>query len=65
MAIIAPVVSNSQSLITPGYPMVSVAKSNPISVVVHAEKPAPATVATSITHQKVLTQSGHGNDRST
>lgn len=66
MAVIAPVVSSSQSLITPGYPMVSVAHSNPVSTVAGKESPTVKkdTIA-SATHEISRVQSGHSNDRTT
>jgi len=66
MAVIAPVVSNSQSLITPGWPMVSVEHANPVATVVAKEASTivKGTVA-STTHEKARVQSGHSNDRAT
>jgi hypothetical protein len=65
MAIVTPVVSNSQALITPGWPMVSVEQSNPVADTVAKTEPPvvqKGTVA-STTHEKARAQSGHSNDR--
>lgn len=66
MAIIVPVVSSSQSLITPGWPMVAVAHANPVADVVAKEAPTVARAHTvaSVTIQKAIVQAGHSNNRS-
>lgn len=68
MAIVIPAVPTNASLgsplITPGWPMASVEKANPIADVVQAEPQSLARgTASSITHEKARTQSGHNGDR--
>lgn len=60
MAAIKPVVSNSQALITPGYPLASVAMANP-----HAAteiKAGQVSTPVSTARKTALTQSGHTSD---
>ena len=64
MASVKPVVSNSQALITPGWPMASVQHSNPAAPVEDAEvKATPASAHVTVVRGKALTQSGHVADR--
>lgn len=62
MASIKPVVNPSQSLITPGWPMVSVPQSNPVADKQLTEG-ATALPHTSTALKTALTQSGHTADR--
>ena len=61
MANITPIVSNSQALITPGYPMVSVAHSNPVALIEEKQTSGNSLVTT--VKQSSLVQSGHTSDR--
>lgn len=62
MASIHPPASNSMPLVTPGYPMVVVAHSNPIADV-QLKEGTTGSPATSTALKTSLVQSGHGSDR--
>lgn len=61
MANITPVVSNSQALITPGYPMASVPHSNPIAAI--EEQQTQTSGVDSAVRDASLAQGGHQADR--
>jgi hypothetical protein len=64
MTLIVPVVNPSLALITPGYPLVVIPKSNPTAGAELAEPPQnPTGVAQSAVKQKAIAQAGHQNDR--
>lgn len=62
MANITPVVSNSQALITPGWPLVQVAQSNPVAAKQLAEGTTSTPGASTVIGTS-LKQSGHTADR--
>lgn len=62
MASIKPVVSSSQSLITPGWPMVQVPQSNPIADK-QLQEGTTANPSASTALKTAHTQSGHTADR--
>jgi len=64
MATITPNVSSSQALITPGWPLVSVARSNPVATAPAAVPANPTGVAQSVPHQTSINQAGDQNNTS-
>lgn len=70
MAILTPNVGNptaslSSSLITPGYPFVTVPASNPLATPKASQTPDPTDTTQAARHDTAKTQSGHNNsDRS-
>ena len=61
MAAIKPVVSSGSPLITPGWPMASVAHSNPIATV-QLKEGTTSSPSSSTALKTALTQSGHTSD---
>lgn len=61
MAAIKPVVSNSQSLITPGWPMAQVPMANPHAAA-QLKEGTHTNPAVSTATKTALTQSGHTSD---